>query len=50
VRGRKPFSLAQERTFVSLAVIEQAKKKAEAAARQYLGAEQPQPVKWVKTV
>ena len=30
--------------------IEQAKKKAEEAARQYLGAEQSQPVKWVKTV
>ena len=30
--------------------IEQAKKKAEEAARQYLGTEQSQPVKWVKTV
>jgi hypothetical protein len=30
--------------------IEQAKKKAEEAACQYLGAEQSQPVKWVKTV
>jgi hypothetical protein len=30
--------------------IEQAKKKAEEAARQYLGVEQSQPVKWVKTV
>lgn len=30
--------------------IEQAKKKAEQAAREYLGAEQFHPVKWVKTV
>ena len=30
--------------------IEQAEKKAEEAACQYLGAEQPKPVKWVKTV
>ena len=30
--------------------IEQAKKKAEEAARQYLEVEQFQPVKWVKTV
>jgi hypothetical protein len=30
--------------------IEQAKKKAEEAALQYLGAEQFQAVKWVKTV
>jgi hypothetical protein len=33
-----------------VASIEQAKKKAEEAACQYLGAEQPKPVKWVKTV
>jgi hypothetical protein len=30
--------------------IEQAKERAEEAALQYLGAEQSQPVKWVKTV
>jgi hypothetical protein len=30
--------------------IEQAKKKAEEAARQYLAVEQSQPLKWVKTV
>jgi len=30
--------------------IEQAKKKAEEAACQYLGAKQSPPVKWVKTV
>lgn len=30
--------------------IEQAKKKAEEAACQYLGTEKSQPVKWVKTV
>jgi hypothetical protein len=33
-----------------VASIEQAKKKAEEAARQYLGIEESQPVKWVKTV
>jgi C1A family cysteine protease len=43
----EPFSVYMS---YEVANIEQAKKKAEEAAWQYLGTEQSQPVKWVKTV
>jgi hypothetical protein len=43
----EPFSVYMS---YEVANIEQAKKHAEDAARQYLGTEESQPVKWVKTV